>query len=138
MTPPHAEIQTTTDASHLSKSEAKLFDSMNAISVIVPTTETATLTIHRFSLMSSESAASDAEYRLRMLVATGPCMTTKSTRIETPVPKAAVTIAAGSASAVTLATEAPTNASHTVGTKTPSEVDQNTFRSGVPGLMKRV
>ena len=55
-----------------------------------------------------------------------------------PVPKDALTSAAGSALWVTLATEAPTNASHTVGTKIPSEVDQKTFRSGVPGFMNRV
>jgi hypothetical protein len=73
-----------------------------------------------------------------MFVAIGPCITTNSTRIEMPVPKDALTSAAGSALWVTLATEAPTNASHTVGTKIPSEVDQNTFRSGVPGFMNRV
>ena len=72
-----------------------------------------------------------------MFVATGPCMTRNSTGIDA-APNAAVTIEAGSALVVTLATEAPTNASHTVGMKIPSVVAQNTFRSGVLGLMNRV
>ena len=54
-----------------------------------------------------------------MFVATGPCMTTNSTRIETPAPNAAVTIAAGSADGSALAIEAPRNASQTVGMNIP-------------------
>src|SRR5918911_2172921 len=132
MTPPQAAIHTTTDASQLSKSCAKLFDWMNAISATVPTIETITATIHRFARMSSDNAASVDEYRFRMFVATGPCMIRNSTGIEKP-PNAAATRSAGSASVPALATDAPTNASQTVGMKTPSAVDQNTFRSPVPG-----
>ena len=56
-----AAIQTTTEISHWSKSRAKLSDSMNAMSAAVPTTETASATFHRATLMSSDSAASVAE-----------------------------------------------------------------------------
>src|SRR4051795_9890354 len=95
MTPAQAEIQSTTDASHWSKRFAQFADWMNQISTPVPTIETTMLTFQRAILRSSESAASDAEERFRMFVATGPCMTRKRTGIE-KLPKAAVTKSAGS------------------------------------------
>jgi hypothetical protein len=110
---------------------------MNAINAIVPTTVTSDATFHLAALTSSDSAASVAEYRLRMFVATGPCMTRNRIRIDV-LPNAAVTSAAGSASVPALAIDAPRKPSHTVGTKMPRNVDQNTFRSGVSGRMKRV
>src|SRR5262249_58379536 len=102
----------------------KLSDWMNAISVPVPTIETMSATTQRRALMSSDSAASDAEYRFRMFVAIGPCATRN--RIGTDAaPNAADTMSAGSPLLPALATDAPTNASHTVGMKIPSDVDQN-------------
>ena len=65
-------------------------------------------------------AASAAEYTLRMLVATGPCSTSRSTRRLVRPPKTALTILAGSVSMVVLAMVAPRMASHTVGTNMPT------------------
>src|SRR4051794_33409146 len=106
MTPAQAEIQITTEDSHWSKRSAMLADWMNQISIAVPTIETTSVTFQRAALMSSESAASDAEYRLRMFVATGPCMTRNRIGIEA-APKAAVTMSAGSPVAPPLAIAAP-------------------------------
>src|SRR5438876_6250537 len=114
MTPAQAEIHRTTDASHWSKRFAQLPEWMNQISTPVPTIDTTTLTFQRATFMSSESAASVAEYRLRMFVATGPCMTRNSTGIEND-PNAAVTKSAGSLATPALAMVAPRMPSHTVG-----------------------
>ena len=72
-----------------------------------------------------------------MFVATGPCMTRKSIGIEN-APNAAVTKSAGSFDTPALAIDAPRKPSQTVGMRIADHVVQNTFLSGVPGLMKRV
>src|SRR5881397_1483119 len=137
MTPAHAEIQSTTEASHWSKRFAQFADWMNQINTPVPTIETMMLTFQRAILMSSESAASDAEYRFRMFVATGPCMTRNRIGIE-KLPNAAVTKSAGSFWTPALAIDAPRNPSQTVGMRIADHVVQKTFRSDTLGLMKRV
>src|SRR5439155_22158855 len=110
---------------------------MNQISTAVPTIETMMLTFQRAILMSSESAASDAEYRFRMFVATGPCMTRKRIGIE-KLPNAAVTKSAGSFCTPALAIDAPRKPSQTVGMRIADHVVQKTLRSGTSGRMKRV
>src|SRR5437763_9936811 len=100
---------------------------MNQINAPVPTIETATLTFQRATLMSSDRAASVAEYRLRMFVATGPCMTRKRIGIE-KLPNAAVTKSAGSFCTPALAIDAPRKPSQTVGMRTADHVVQKTLR----------
>src|SRR4051794_9097717 len=137
MTPAHAEIQSTTEASHSSNLFAQFASWMNQISTAVPTTDTATHTFQRAALMSIESAASVAEYRLRMFVATGPCMTRNRIGIE-KLPNAAVTKSAGSFWTPALAIDAPRNPSQTVGMRIADHVVQKTFRSDTLGLMNLV
>src|SRR5215468_8996534 len=106
---------------------------MNQMSAPVPTIDTTMLTFHRAALTSSDSAASEAEYRLRMFVAIGPCMTTKRTGIE-KLPNAADTKSAGSFCTPPLAIVAPRKPSQTVGIRIADQVVQKTLRSETLGL----
>src|SRR3954447_23434848 len=98
VTPAHGLIQTTIEAIQLSNDVAKLADWMNAIRTPVPTTAAAAVTFQRAVRRPTESAASEHEYRLRMLVAIGPCMINSSTGIVI-TPKTEATSLDGSVSA---------------------------------------
>jgi hypothetical protein len=59
--PAHGLIHTTIETIHLSNDEAKLADSTNAMSTIVPTTPAAAATIGRLTFTPSERNASEQE-----------------------------------------------------------------------------
>src|SRR5919108_73741 len=70
--PAHGLIQTTIETIQLSNEWAKLSDWMNAISTPLPITPAIAVIFQRAVFRPIESAASEHEYRLRMLVAIGP------------------------------------------------------------------
>lgn len=95
------------------------------------------MTFHRVIRTPIDSAASEHEYRLRMLVAMGPC--TSSSRTGTAMtPNVLTTSADGSLPDPALARQAPTAASHTVGTYMPSEDAQNPDRDDAPTRTNRL
>src|SRR3954447_6787822 len=116
------------DAIQLSNDVAKLSDWMKAMSTPVPTTAATAVTFQRAVRRPMDSAASEQEYRLRMFVAIGPCMTSSSTGIVI-TPKTEATSCDGSVSVPDEAMEAPSVASQTVGTNIPSAVASQTWRS---------
>src|SRR3954452_10238181 len=110
---------------------------MNQTSAPKPTIDTRMLTSPRAAFTSSDNAASVAEYRLRMFVATGPCITRNRIGIEN-APNAAVTKSAGSFDTPALAIDAPRKPSHTVGSRIADHAVQKTFLSETLGFTNRV
>ncbi|MCP9947373.1 hypothetical protein LUX33_02060 [Actinomadura madurae] len=125
------------DTIQWSNARAKLSACTNTASTAEATVPATRVSFHRAMRMPTDRAASEHEYRFRMLVATGPCMI--SSRIGTAmIPKDSATRLEGSVPPPALARQAPSAASHTVGTYMPSAVDQNTDRSEAAVRTKRL
>ena len=105
---------------------------MNAVA----TMPTATESMCRGTFTSSARAATDIEYTLRMFVAIGPWITSRSTGIES-APKVWTMITAGSAPVPVVAIDAPSMPSQMTGTNWPSEAARNNRRRLVVRGTKR-